>query len=298
MFCLFRSGLLSVVHLSLFVHLIFQLSKETCAISEEHFKRVHGVVSADVGIEDWNNDVSLRLFEIREKYGSPLSTMEKNEKRILQRNAILAYQKAQKDQEREEAESKLPRKKHNEQFCTNKGCTIKGLKVSLTQEGLIFCKDCPDPRIEGSYIPVWNSHFNPPTFTVNAALVYAVPNDGSTEVRNPEDVLRRIALVVRGGVSLVHKIRVAQDAGARAVIIINNDCVVNSAWLRCENEVAAQAEGRGFARDDPKSEWENIRIPAVIISKENGKRIHDMMDLASVDAFGGVHFYDRLLNGE
>jgi hypothetical protein len=23
-----------------------------------------------------------------------------------------------------------------------------------------------------------------------------------------------------------------------------------------------------------------------------------MMDLASVDAFGGVHFYDRLLNGE
>ena len=216
----------------------------------------------------------------------------------MQRNAILAYQKAQKDQEREEAESKLPRKKHNEQFCTNKGCTIKGLKVSLTQEGLIFCKDCPDPRIEGSYIPVWNSHFNPPTFTVNAALVYAVPNDGSTEVRNPEDVLRRIALVVRGGVSLVHKIRVAQDAGARAVIIINNDCVVNSAWLRCENEVAAQAEGRGFARDDPKSEWENIRIPAVIISKENGKRIHDMMDLASVDAFGGVHFYDRLLNGE
>ena len=53
------------------------------AISEEHFKKVHGIQSAEVGIEEWTHDVSLRLFEIREKYGSPLSNMEKNEKRIL-----------------------------------------------------------------------------------------------------------------------------------------------------------------------------------------------------------------------
>ena len=54
----------------------------------------------------------------------------------------------------------------------------------------------------------------------------------------------------------------------------------------------------GFSKGDPRSEWEKIRIPAVMVSKENGKRIHDMMDLESMEAFGGVHFYDRLLNDE
>ena len=42
--------------------------------------------------------------------------------------------------------------------------------------------------------------------------MYIVPNDGRSEVVNREDVLRRIALVKRGTVSLVEKARHAQDA--------------------------------------------------------------------------------------
>jgi hypothetical protein len=267
------------------------------AISEEHFKKVHGIQSAEVGIEEWTHDVSLRLFEIREKYGSPLSNMEKNEKRILQRRAIIQYRKDKEEKERIKAESEMPRKLAKS-FCDHQGCRTMGFKVSMTDRGIIFCKDCPDPRIEGSFIPTWNCHYNPSEFTVNGALVYAVPNDGSTEVRNPEDVLRRIALVIRGNVSLVQKVRVAQDAGARAVIIIDSDCSRVHDGLRCDNEAFAKETNNGFSKGDPRSEWEKIRIPAVMVSKENGKRIHDMMDLESMEAFGGVHFYDRLLNDE
>lgn len=282
-----------------FLYLLFQglLDDGAKAISEEHFKKVHGIQSAEVGIEEWTHDVSLRLFEIREKYGSPLSNMEKNEKRVLQRRAILQYKKDQEENERIKLENSRPRKLAKS-FCDHLGCRTKGFKVSLTERGIIFCKDCPDPRIEGSFIPTWNSHFNPPSFTVNGALVYAVPNDGSTEVRNPEDVLRRIALVVRGKVSLVQKVRHAQDAGARAVIIIDSNCSRVHDGLRCENEALAKQQNNGFAKGDPAGEWESIRIPSAMVSKENGKRIHDMMDLASMEAFGGVHFYDRLLNDE
>jgi len=223
--------------------------------------------------------------------------MEKNEKRVLQRRAIIQYKKDQEEVERIKMENSRPRKVAKS-FCDHQGCRTKGLKVSLTESGIIFCKDCPDPRIEGSFIPTWNSHFNPSSFTVNGALVYAVPNDGSTEVRNPEDVLRRIAFVVRGKVSLVQKVRHAQDAGARAVIIIDGNCSRVHDGLRCENEALAKQQNNGFAKGDPPGEWKSIRIPSVIVSKDNGKRIHDLMDLASMEAFGGIHFYDRLLNDE
>lgn len=267
------------------------------AISEEHFKKVHGIQSAEIGIEEWTHDVSLRLFEIREKYGSPLSNMEKNEKRTLQRRAILQYRKDQEETERIKTENSKPRKAAKS-FCDHQGCRTRGFKVSLTENGLIFCKDCPDPRIEGSFILTWNCHFNQPTYTANGALVYVVPNDGSTEVRNPEDVLQRIAFVKRGNVSLVQKVRVAQDAGARAVVIVDNDCSRVQNGLRCDNEAFAKKNGTGFAKGDPRSEWEHVRIPSVMISEEDGIRVHSMMDLESMEAFGGVHFYDRHLNNE
>ena len=51
-----------------FLCLLYQglLDDGAKAISEEHFKKVHGIQSAEVGIEEWTHDVSLRLFEIRE----------------------------------------------------------------------------------------------------------------------------------------------------------------------------------------------------------------------------------------
>ena len=69
-----------------------------------------------------------------------------------------------------------------------------------------------------------------------------VPNDGSSEVVNAEDVLRRIAFVKRGVVSLVEKAKHAQKAGARAVIIIDGNCTRAVDGLRCENEVEAKTK--------------------------------------------------------
>jgi len=219
------------------------------SISEQRFKDVHGIAATnaiEVGVEEWTHDVSLKIFEIREKYGAPLSRMEVNEKNILKRRAINAYHKKQKEKERLEEEAQKPRKKAK-RFCDHLGCRAKGLKISLSENGIIFCKDCPDPRKEGSYIPTWNSHYNKEKFIANGALVYMVPNDGRSEVVNAEDVLRRIAFVKRGVVSLVEKVKHAQKAGARAVIIIDGNCTRLVDGLRCEDEVEAKKKtGMGF----------------------------------------------------
>ena len=270
------------------------------SISEQRFKDVHGIATTnaiEVGVEEWTHDVSLKIFEIREKYGTPLSKMERNEKNMLKRRAINAYYKKEKEKERIEEERQKPRKKAK-RFCDHLGCRAKGLKISLSENGIIFCKDCPDPRKEGSYIPTWNSHYNKEKFIANGALVYMVPNDGSSEVVNAEDVLRRIAFVKRGVVSLVEKAKHAQKAGARAVIIIDGNCTRAVDGLRCENEVEAKANGDGFAKKDPEWHWSEIRIPVVMISRGNGARLHNMMDLDQMHMpeYGGIQFYDIHLN--
>ena len=84
------------------------------SISEQRFKDVHGIATTnaiEVGVEEWTHDVSLKIFEIREKYGTPLSKMERNEKNMLKRRAINAYYKKEKEKERIEEERQKPRKK-------------------------------------------------------------------------------------------------------------------------------------------------------------------------------------------
>ena len=69
------------------------------SISEQRFKDVHGIATTnaiEVGVEEWTHDVSLKIFEIREKYGTPLSKMERNEKNMLKRRAINAYYKKER----------------------------------------------------------------------------------------------------------------------------------------------------------------------------------------------------------
>ena len=269
-------------------------------ISEQRYKDVHGISleqNIEVGIEEWSHDISLKIFEIREKYGTPLSKMEMNEKNMLKQRAINAFHEKKKEKERVEEEAQKPRKQAK-RFCDDLGCRSKGVKVSLSEGGIIFCKDCPDPRKEGSFIPTWNSHYNDDKFVTNGALVYIVPNDGRSEVVNREDVLRRIALVKRGTVSLVEKARHAQDAGARAVIIIDGDCTRAVDGLRCESEIDAKNKGQGFSKRDPEGYWRPIRIPVVMISKEHGERLHNMMDLDKMymSEYEGMQYFDKHLN--
>ena len=51
----------------------------------------------------------------------------------------------------------------------------------------------------------WNSHFNSLEYNVTGSLSYAVPNDGSSYIRNDADVRGEICLVDRGNVALVVK---------------------------------------------------------------------------------------------
>mgnify|MGYP001389711904 CR=1 FL=1 len=54
----------------------------------------------------------------------------------------------------------------------------------------------------------------------------------------------------------------------------------------------------GFAKKDPEWHWSDIRIPVVMISKGNGARLHNMMDLDQMHMpeYGGIQFYDMHLN--
>ena len=101
-------------------------------ISEQRYKDVHGISleqNIEVGIEEWSHDISLKIFEIREKYGTPLSKMEMNEKNMLKQRAINAFhEKKKRKGEREEEEAQKPRKQAK-RFCDDLGCRSKGVKV-------------------------------------------------------------------------------------------------------------------------------------------------------------------------
>ena len=93
---------------------------------------------------------------------------------------------------------------------------MRGLKVSVSRSlGLTVCNNCSDPRHTGSIIDAWISHHAPHTFDIAGVLVYAVPNDASATLSNPEEVHGNVVLIDRGGgVPLVDKVLRGQEAGA------------------------------------------------------------------------------------
>ena len=116
---------------------------------------------------------------------------------------------------------------------------------------------------------------------------------------NDEDVRGRVAFMKRGGVALCTKVKHAQDAGAIAALIVNtNNCTRKADGLRCEEEAADRAVGTGFAKRDPPNFWSEIRIPAFMVSLDDGRRLMRMMDLESMVMGDGLgrQWYDRHLN--
>ncbi len=55
-----------------------------------------------------------------------------------------------------------------------------------------------------------------------ADIVYGVPNNGSSPFLNADHLRGNIALVDRGNVGIPIKIKYAQDAGASAVIVVDD----------------------------------------------------------------------------
>ena len=255
-------------------------------------------VHADGSTEAWTPRVSLELFNQRKKNGPPLTRRDRHHEIALQRQVLQQFYDDERETRRLTAEADKPRKPHP-LLCNSESCIVAGLKVHFEdQKGLFFCRDCPHPALEGSWIDVWECHHNTRAYGVGAALVYAVPNDGRAEIMNHEDVRGRIALVKRGVVSLNDKVRHAQEAGAQGVVILNSPCNRQRDGLRCEVEAKERAYGHGFGLTDPRAKWEGIHIPAVMVSEDDGERLLSMMDLESMDMGPelGEQFYDRVLN--
>ena len=248
--------------------------------------------------KEWTPSVSLELFEHRKKHGPPLTRRDRHHEVALRRQVMQQYYDDKREAERLVEEAKKPRKPHS-LLCGETHCIVAGLKIHIEhQKGLFFCKDCPHPALEGSWVDLWESHYNPHEFSVGGALVFAVPNDGSDTIMNDEDVRGRIALMKRGGVALNTKVRHAQEAGALAVLILNSNCTLAKDGLRCEAERKERAYGHGFSISDPPNHWSGLKIPAGILSVKDGKRIVNLMDLERMDMGGtlGVQYYDKHLN--
>ena len=193
-------------------------------------------VHDDGTTEAWTPRVSLELFQKRKKEGPPLTRRDRHHEIALQRQVLQQFYDDERETRRLKAEAEKRAKPHP-LICNAENCIVAGLKVHFEhQKGMFFCRDCPHPAMEGSWMDAWEAHHNPQMYSVGASLVYAVPNDGRSEILNHEDVRGRIALVNRGVVSLNEKVRRAQEAGARGVVILNSPCNRQRDGLRCEAE--------------------------------------------------------------
>ena len=66
------------------------------------------------------------------------------------------------------------------------------------------------------------AEFGPQNVVVTGDIVLASPTDGCTALTNPIDIDENIALIERGNCTFVEKVKIAQNAGAIAVIICND----------------------------------------------------------------------------
>lgn len=111
--------------------------------------------------------------------------------------------------------------------CGNDYCKVtrKGhvLGTLENKRGLVICRDCEDPSIEGSFIDIWPCHYQMLDYHIDSEIIYTVPNDASTDILNNEHLLDNIALVDRGNAPIIEIIRRLEKAKALAVLIVDND---------------------------------------------------------------------------
>lgn len=163
------------------------------------------------------------------------------------------------------------------QSCTGDGeCSPAGLQVHLHSPpgSLTFCRDC-DPSDHGSFADAWRSSFSSATFDVVGELVYAVPNDASTELLDA--VGGTVMLADRGAVSIAAKAVRAQKAGAIALVVIDTQGECDEAF-RC-GRLGSKADGALLAARDMRSAWHGVHIPVVMVTKASGQRLVLQMDV-------------------
>jgi hypothetical protein len=156
-------------------------------------------------------------------------------------------------------------------------CTELGLRAHIHGGSgtVTFCRDC-DPEVQGSFAGVWRSAFSPSSFDVTGEVVYAVPNDASSDILVP--IRGAIALIDRGVVAIAEKARRAVEAGAVAAIIVDvtGECDED---FRCGGVLGERSpHGPGFAAADDRSAWEGVTIPVVLVTKRTGTRLLSLLE--------------------
>lgn len=86
----------------------------------------------------------------------------------------------------------------------------------------------------------------------------------------------------RGGVPLVHKAALAQDAGALAVVITDDGQCTAYDQLCCPG--ADQRAGDGFAKLDLPEPWQKIRIPVVLMLRDHADKVLEQVKLVRDNA--------------
>ncbi|RTQ49600.1 T9SS type A sorting domain-containing protein [Hymenobacter gummosus] len=109
---------------------------------------------------------------------------------------------------------------------------------------------------------------------VTAQVVYAGPGCG-TALPNPAAVNGKIALIKRGGCNFTEKVKNAQTAGAKLVIVM--DSIVGATQLVSMSGSAPDSNG--------------VRIPAIFISKADGEQLR--LALAAGTTTGSASLLDR-----
>ena len=138
----------------------------------------------------------------------------------------------------------------------------------------MFCRGCPNPRESGSQAYLWNAHYSLWKYEIDAELVMAVPNDASSPLLNEYQVYDAVAVVKRGTVSILDKIKYVQESGAIAILIIDDgSCGMD---FKCRR-LGEKAQDVGFAWADRWENWLDVYIPAFLISEQDGQRLLNSM---------------------
>lgn len=174
---------------------------------------------------------------------------------------------------------------HHPKTCYDGQCFHRNIvtKATMSNQNLMFCNGCPNPHESGSQADLWNAHYSLWRYEIDAELVMAVPNDASAPLVNEYQVHDAVAVIKRGGVSIMDKIKVAQDAGAIAALIIDDgECTED---FKCRR-LGDKAEGVGFAWADRWENWLEVYIPAFLVTKSTGDRLINAMPVHEHDIPG------------
>lgn len=117
-----------------------------------------------------------------------------------------------------------------------------------------------------SEFEVWDCHWSPRVFKVTAEVMWSSPplSDRLTS----DDMSRHVGKIVvtrRGRVPIVVKAQNLQRSGAIAVLVVDDERELCTAFNQRCMAGADKSKGERFAVHDHSKAWESVRIPVLLI---------------------------------